>query len=60
MQNWPHSPLHRTLVKGLYMVTAATYQKVLLFNSEQRLQFLHDELLSLQNNILGIFKHGLF
>ena len=41
------TPIHRTLPKGTYMITAATYQKVLFFNSTERIQFLHDNLLKL-------------
>lgn len=47
MHSWPHAPPHRTLEKGTYMVTAATYQKVMHFNSPDRLQFLHDSLLEI-------------
>lgn len=47
MHNWPHAPAHKSLVKGTYMVTAATYQKVLHFNNPERIQFLHDQLLEL-------------
>ena len=47
MQNWPHSPAHRSLVKETYMITAATYNKVLHFSTDERLQFLHDTLLHL-------------
>src|SRR5437868_11057253 len=45
MQDWPHAPAHRTLVSGTYMVTAATYLKVLHFNTHDRIKFLHDTLL---------------
>jgi putative transposase len=38
MNNWPHAPLHKTLVKGTYMVTAATYKKVSYFHSPARIQ----------------------
>jgi putative transposase len=47
MNQWPHAPLHKTLVPGTYMITAATYKKVLHFHSPERLQFLHDTLLHL-------------
>ncbi|MBA3816406.1 MAG: transposase [Parachlamydiaceae bacterium] len=47
MDNWPHAPLHKTLVSGTYMVTAGTYNKVLHFHTPDRLQFLHDTLLEL-------------
>jgi putative transposase len=49
MEHWPHAPAHRVLVKGIYMVTAATYFKTLHFQTEDRLQFLHDSLLLLAN-----------
>ena len=47
MQHWPHAPPHRTLEKGTYMVTAATYNKTLHFHTPERLQVLHDSLLEL-------------
>lgn len=47
MQNWPHAPAHRTLVKGTYMVTSSTYQKALHFCTSERLQYLQDSLLKL-------------
>ncbi len=47
MQHWPHAPAHRTLFRGTYMITAATYGKTLHFHSPERLQFLHDTLLQL-------------
>ena len=45
MEQWPHSPIHIVHEPGTYMVTGATYNKQLFFNSEERLQFLHDTLL---------------
>lgn len=50
MKHWPHAPPHKTLSAGTYMVTAATHHKTLHFNSPDRLQFLHDELLQLARN----------
>lgn len=47
MQHWPHAPPHRVFESGMYMITSATYQKVLHFHSSERLQFLHDTLLRL-------------
>ena len=47
MSDWPHAPLHRLRDKGTYIVTGATYQKALFFNTPERLDFLHDSLLSL-------------
>ena len=47
MHHWPHAPPHRLLEKGTYMVTGATNDKVLYFNTPERLQFLHDALLKL-------------
>ncbi len=49
MSHWPHSPPHRMLEQGTYMVTAATYQKLMHFNTHADLQFLHDTLLILAN-----------
>ncbi len=42
-----HRPLHRISEKGIYMVTSATYQKVLHFKSPDRLDFLQQSLLEL-------------
>jgi putative transposase len=47
MEHWPHAPAHRMLLSGTYMVTSATYQKILHFHTHERLQFLHDNLLQL-------------
>jgi putative transposase len=47
MQHWPHAPAHRVLEKGTYIVTAATYNKVLHFNTPERLSFLQDALMQL-------------
>ena len=47
MTHWPHTPRHILTEKGVYMVTAATYQKVHYFNSAERLRILHDSLLQL-------------
>lgn len=46
MSDWPHAPPHRLMQKGSYMVTSGTYQKLLLFNTKPRLDFLHTSLLS--------------
>jgi putative transposase len=45
MVDWPHSPPHRVSSSGVYMVTAATYQKRPIFNSAQKLDFLQKGLL---------------
>lgn len=47
MTDWPHSPVHRTLFPGTYMVTGATYNKVQYFKTADRLQFLQNSLLQL-------------
>ncbi len=41
---WHHAPLHLLMERGIFMITAGTYQKDLFFNSADRLQFLHDRL----------------
>lgn len=41
--SWPHAPDHRFIPKATYMVTAGTYEKVLLFNTPDK----RDHLLSL-------------
>lgn len=45
-QPWHHAPLHVLVERGLYMVTAGTFQKALFFSSPERLQLLHDRLLA--------------
>lgn len=47
MPDWPHAPLHRIHEHGTYMVTASTYQKRKLFDSDERLRLLHDDLLEI-------------
>ena len=47
MPDWPHSPIHRFPEGGVYMVTAATYQKQLLFCTDQRLSLLQSALFKL-------------
>lgn len=47
MPDWPHSPIHRFPEGGVYMVTAATYQKEHLFRSDQRLSLLQRSLFEL-------------
>lgn len=49
MHSWPHAPAHRVLESGTYMVTAGTYNKILHFQTHERLQFLQDTLLQLAN-----------
>ena len=45
MPDWPHAPPHRLLAPGSFMVTAATHQKRLVFDSPARLDLIHDLLL---------------
>ncbi|MDP1880921.1 MAG: hypothetical protein Q8K60_08280 [Parachlamydiaceae bacterium] len=49
MTDWPHTPPHRLLQKGTYMVTSATYQKIHYFKTMEDLQFLHHSLLAFSN-----------
>jgi len=46
-KDWPHAPVHRIDSRGVYMVTAATLYKKLLFKDATRLDLLERELLSL-------------
>ena len=39
---WPHAPMHSLSEKGIYMVTAGTYQKQHLFNSPEKLTLLRN------------------
>lgn len=50
MVDWPHAPKHILSEKGVYMVTAATYQKMNHFNTPERMQFLHDALIQFAEN----------
>ena len=51
MPNWPHAPIHLFSEKGTaYIVTAGTYQKIHHFNTNDRLEFLQDNLLKLSEN----------
>jgi putative transposase len=47
MTNWPHAPPHFLQDQSIYMVTAGTFLKVHFFQTEERLKFLHDSLLSM-------------
>jgi putative transposase len=47
MIDWPHAPVHRLESEGTYIVTAGTYRKECFFNSSERLQLVHDALLTL-------------
>jgi putative transposase len=47
IKDWPHAPIHRLSSAGTYMVTGATLQKLLLFNSSDKLTLLENELLTL-------------
>ena len=42
MTDWPHSPPHKTLEKGTYMLTGGTLHKQLLFNTPEKLDLLLD------------------
>ena len=42
MAEWHHAPIHRLTDAGVYCVTAATYQKALIFHTRKRLDLLHD------------------
>ncbi len=42
LPDWPHAPIHRLSEQGVYMVTAGTYQKQILFNSPERRTLLRD------------------
>ena len=44
---WPHSPAHSLQEQSAYMVTSGTYQKVAHFNTNERLEYLHENLLAL-------------
>ncbi len=44
---WPHAPEHRLGEAGAYIVTAAAYQKAMLFADGPRLRMLHQALLSI-------------
>ena len=44
---WPHAPIHRLGLGGIYMVTAGTLHKALLFTDARRLTLFQHELLSL-------------
>lgn len=47
MTQWPHAPIHKLSANGVYIVTGATYQKNLLFQSFNQLEFLQNTLLML-------------
>jgi putative transposase len=49
-KDWPHAPVHRLNSDGVYMVTAATLDKKLLFRGADRLSLLENTLLSLAKN----------
>ncbi len=46
-KDWPHAPVHRFDSRGIYMVTAATLYKQHFFATDQSLDLLQHELLSL-------------
>jgi len=45
--DWPHAPVHRFESDGIYIVTAATLHKALLFGDPKKLTLLQHALLSL-------------
>jgi putative transposase len=47
IKDWPHAPIHRINSDGIYMVTGATLYKEHLFPTEEKLDLLERELLSL-------------
>ena len=47
MTSWPHAPSKVVTHPGTYFITGSTYHKVHFFNSEEKLDYLHDSLLSL-------------
>jgi len=47
IKDWPHAPIHRINSDGIYMVTGATLYKKHLFPTEEKLDLLERELLSL-------------
>lgn len=47
VKDWPHAPVHRLDTNGVYMVTAATHNKLHLFRSPDKLTLLESRLLSL-------------
>jgi putative transposase len=46
-KDWPHAPVHRLDSAGIYIVTAATLHKELLFESAEKRTLLERELLTL-------------
>ncbi|HCE46510.1 MAG TPA: hypothetical protein DET40_23440 [Lentisphaeria bacterium] len=44
MPDWPHSPPHRTIESGTYMVTSGTYGKVPYFSKPEQRDFLLEKL----------------
>jgi putative transposase len=47
MADWPHAPVHRVSENGTYIVTAGTYLKRHVLNSDAKLRLVHDTLLEL-------------
>jgi putative transposase len=47
LKDWPHAPIHRIDSNGIYMITGATLHKELLFISDEKLNLLEEELLTL-------------
>jgi putative transposase len=47
---WPHAPPHFTGSKGIYFVTAGTYQKLHHFSGDDRLEVLHRGLLQVASD----------
>ena len=47
MKDWPHAPVHRLSLDGVYMITAATLHKEPLFKTPELLTLVEDHLLTL-------------
>jgi len=47
MADWHHAPIHRLGEHGAYIVTAGTYRKHHLLQTDRKLQLVHDSLLEL-------------
>lgn len=46
MPDWPHSPPHRLIEPGTYMVTAGTYLKKHIFDTPEKLNLIEGKLIS--------------
>lgn len=50
MPDWPHSPPHKLIEPGAYMVTAGTYGKAKFFNTPERLSLIQNLLFELADD----------